>query len=138
MQYSQSFLTLNTEWEVSKYRVYGKIRTTKNSVFGHISHSVKVTQPVLFFWVNLVFISSPFWVFISSPIGFVDASPVEKLITPENFGQFYISSLNQAFPTGILRQGVRDKICLKFRDRFFTSPTILGIVSKTSISCTIR
>ena len=138
MQYSQSFLTLNTAWKVSKYGVYGKIRTTKNSVFGHIWHSVKVTQPLLFFWVNLVFISSLFWIFISSPIDFVDASPVEKLITPENFGQFYISLLNQTVPTGILRQGVRDKIYLKFIDRFFTSLTILGIVSKTSISCTIK
>ena len=60
MQYSQSFLTLNTAWKVSKYGGYGKIRTTKNSVFGHISHSVKVTQPLLFFWFSLVFISSPF------------------------------------------------------------------------------
>ena len=37
------------------------------------------TQPQLCFWVNLVFVSSPQWIFISSPINFLDASLVEKL-----------------------------------------------------------
>lgn len=43
------------------------------------------------------------------PDGFLDASPMEKLLpglTPENFWKFYIFLASQAAPDGVLRQGV--------------------------------
>ena len=69
---------------------------------------LKVTQPFMCFWLNQVylflsqiniFINSPRWIFISSPVGFVVSSldflisPVENLLlglTPEKFWKFDI------------------------------------------------
>ena len=60
---------------------------------------LKVTQPFMCFWLNQVylflsqiniFINSPRWIFISSPVGFV-ISPLENLLlglTPEKFWKF--------------------------------------------------
>ena len=52
---------------------------------------VKFTQPLL--WANLAFAISSCWVFISSLIGFLNASPVEKLLsglTQKIFRKFHI------------------------------------------------
>ena len=61
---------------------------------------LKVTQPFMCFWLNQVylflsqiniFINSPRWIFISSPVGFV-ISPLENLLlglTPEKFWKFW-------------------------------------------------
>ena len=43
---------------------------TVNDTFWHL----KVTQTILYNWANLVFLSSPRWIFISCLIGFLDAS----------------------------------------------------------------
>ena len=54
---------------------------------------LKVTHPPLCFWVNLVFVSSLRWVFIPSPIDFLDASPVEKILpglTSKNIWNFRV------------------------------------------------
>ena len=103
-------------------------------IFWHL----KVTQPFMCFRENQVcmlltqsniFISSPRWIFISSPVGFV-VSPVGFLIslgenlllglTPEKFWTFGIFPLSQAVPTGVMRQGVKEetskKVCLEIED----------------------
>ena len=57
-----------------------------------------VTQPFLCFWVNLVFVSSPSRIFISTPFGFFDVSPVEKPLsglTPHSF----LTPVTQAVPS---------------------------------------
>ena len=70
-----------------------KVFLTANETFHKAFWYVKVTQPLLRFWVNLVFVNSPRWISISSPIGFLYTSPVEKELLdfkPENFWKFYI------------------------------------------------
>ena len=47
-----------------------------------------VTQPLLCCWVNLIFVSSPHWIFISTMTVFLNGSPMEELLiglTPESF-----------------------------------------------------
>ena len=75
-----------------------------NLTFSWIIHKafwhLKATQLLLCFWVNLVFVSFSVWIFISSPIGFLDASTVEKLLdlTPETFWKYYISPAESSSP----------------------------------------
>ena len=45
---------------------------------------LKVIQSVLWFWINLVFVTSLSRIFISTPFGFLDACPVEKLLSGES------------------------------------------------------
>ena len=72
MRYSQSFLTLN----------------------GY--------QPlIIFLRHNVVFVSSPRWIFILSSIGFFDALPVEKLfpgLPPKMFWKFGIFPVESSSP----------------------------------------
>ena len=77
-----------------------------------------MTQPFLRFWVSQVhislsqrnvFVSSPCWIFISSPVGFV-VCPVEHLLlglTRKFIENLKLSLLSRAVPNGVLRQSVR-------------------------------
>ena len=62
-----------------------------------------------------MFASSPRWILISPPVGFVVSpmafliSPVENLLlglTTEKFENLAFSPVSQAVPNGVLRQGV--------------------------------
>ena len=55
--------------------------------------AVKGYSATSMFWVNLIFVSSPRWIFISSPNGFIDSSQVDKLLPGlnlENLWKYYI------------------------------------------------
>ena len=69
-------------------------RVSTGIEFLNKSHALPVNMDISKpHWVNLVIVRSPRWIFISSPIGFFDASLVEKLLpclTPENLWKFYI------------------------------------------------
>lgn len=69
-----------------------------NEIFHIAFWYLKVTQPLLCFWVNLVFVSSHAWVFMSWRIGF-HASLVKKLnpgLTRKLFESLKFSPMTQA------------------------------------------
>ena len=84
------------KWTVTYFLVNLTFSWIIHKAFWHL----KVTQLLLCFWVNLVFVSFSVWIFISPPIGFLDASTVEKLLdlTPETFWKYYISPAESSSP----------------------------------------
>ena len=109
--YMCSFLTSYDSRDMS----LGDIETIvsynqSREMYCDLSEIMKYTQSFLavkgysetsMFWVNLVFVNSPCWVFVSSPIGFLNASQVDKLLpslNPENLWKFYIFPVESRRP----------------------------------------
>ena len=82
---------------------------------------LKVSQPLRYFWINLVFVSSPQWIFISSrsvslmPPRWRNSSQVLPRKIYENFT---FSLMSQAVPAGAQRQGVSSSFPLLPRKLF--------------------
>ena len=79
---------------------------------------LKVSQPLRYFWVNLVFVSSSQWIFISSRS--VSLMPPRwrnsSQVSPRKIYAF--SQMSQAVPAGVQRQGVSSSFPLLPRKLF--------------------